>query len=142
MYVIRRWTIAHDSAVESVTKPAQDQTQRLEASRNFAVEAARLAQTTRCHNVIVLEMHGVSPITDFYVIATGTSPRQMRAVCDQVDELAEKMGQKSFHRSGYEGESWIAVDYVDVVLHIFSQDARYYYDLENLWGDAKKITVA
>jgi ribosome-associated protein len=84
-------------------------------------------------------MSGVSPITDFYIIATGTSPRQMRTVCDQIGELAEKTGFKSYHRSGYEGETWIAVDYVDVVLHIFNQPARVYYDLENLWGDAKRV---
>jgi ribosome-associated protein len=112
---------------------------RLEASKKFAIEAARLAESTRCHGVVLLDMTGVSPVTDFYIIATGTSPRQMRTVCDDLDELAEKMGFKSYHRSGYEGETWIAVDYVDVVLHIFSQDARLYYDLENLWGDAKRV---
>lgn len=119
-------------------KPASIE-QRLAASRKFAIEAARLAESTRCHSVVVLDMAGVSPVTDFYIIATGTSPRQMRTVCDDVDELAEKMGFKSYHRSGYEGETWIADDYVDVVLHIFSQDARLYYDLENLWGDAKRV---
>ena len=112
---------------------------RLEASRKFAIEVARVAHNTRCHSVVVLDMAGISPVTDFYVIATGTSARQMRTVCDDLDELAEKMGFQSFHRSGYEGETWIAVDYVDVVLHIFNQDARLYYDLENLWGDAKKV---
>ena len=88
----------------------------------------------------MLDMAGVSPVTDFYVIATGTSARQMRSVCDDVDELGEKMGFSSFHRSGYEGETWIAVDYVDVVVHVFNQEARLYYDLENLWGDAKRVT--
>ncbi|MGD0542018.1 MAG: ribosome silencing factor [Tepidisphaeraceae bacterium] len=112
---------------------------RLEASRKFAIEVARLSDNTRCHNVVVLDMASVSPVTDFYVIATGTSARQMRTVCDDLDELAEKMGFRSYHRSGYEGETWIAVDYVDVVLHIFNQDARLYYDLENLWGDAKRV---
>jgi ribosome-associated protein len=112
---------------------------RLEASRKFAIEVARMSHNTRCQNVIVLDMAGISPVTDFYVIATGSSARQMRTVCDDLDELAEKTGFQSFHRSGYEGETWIAVDYVDVVLHIFSQDARLYYDLENLWGDAKRV---
>jgi ribosome-associated protein len=112
---------------------------RLEASRRFAIEVARMAHHTRCHSVVVLDMAGISPVTDFYVIATGTSTRQMRTVCDDLDELAGKMKFQSFHRSGYEGETWIAVDYVDVVLHIFNQDARLYYDLENLWGDAKKV---
>jgi ribosome-associated protein len=91
---------------------------------------------------VILDMAGVSPVTDFYVIATGTSARQMRTVCDEIDELAEKHRFPSLHRSGYEGETWIAVDYVDVVVHIFNQDARMYYDLENLWGDAKRIEWA
>jgi ribosome-associated protein len=112
---------------------------RLQASRKFAIEAARLSHNTRCQNVIILDMAGISPVTDFYVIATGTSARQMRTVCDELDELAVKMGFNSYHRSGYEGESWIAVDYVDAVVHVFSQDARMYYDLENLWGDAKRV---
>jgi ribosome-associated protein len=89
--------------------------------------------------VIVLDMAGISPLTDFYVIATGTSARQMRSVCDEIDDLADKMGFPSFLRSGYEGETWIAVDYVDLVVHVFNHDARMYYDLENLWGDAKRI---
>jgi ribosome-associated protein len=112
---------------------------RLEASRKFAIEVARLAHHTRCQNVVVLNMAGITSVTDFYVIATGTSARQMRTVCDDLNELAGKMGFQSFHRSGYEGETWIAVDYVDVVLHIFGQEARGYYDLENLWGDAKIV---
>jgi ribosome-associated protein len=126
-------------SAETPVKNPETQAERLEMSRRFAVEAARLASNTRCHSVMVLDMAGVSPVTDFYVIATGTSARQMRTVCDQVDELSEKMGLKSYRRSGYEGESWIAVDYVDVVLHVFSADARTYYDLENLWGDAKRV---
>jgi ribosome-associated protein len=120
-------------------KPQQEEAERLAASRKLALESARLAASTRCHNVMVLDMAGVSPVTDFFVIATGTSARQMRSVCDELDELAEKSGHSSYHRSGYEGETWIAVDYIDVVVHIFSQDARAYYDLENLWGDAKRI---
>jgi ribosome-associated protein len=117
----------------------KSEAERLAVSRKFALEAARLAANTRCHNVMVLDMAGVSPVTDFFVIATGTSARQMRSVCDELDELADKSGFPSFHRSGYEGETWIAVDYVDVVFHVFNQDARQYYDLENLWGDAKRI---
>jgi ribosome-associated protein len=125
---------------EPAKRPApKNLAEQQEAARKFAIEAARLAQNTRCHGVVVLDMIGLSPVTDFYIIATGTSARQMRSVVDDIDELAEAHGFGTFHRSGYEGETWIAVDYVDVVVHLFSQDARLYYDLENLWGDAKKV---
>ena len=118
---------------------SKDPKERLRLSRQFAIEAARLAHNTRCHNVMVLDLAGISPVTDFFVIATGTSARQMRTVCDEIDLLGEKQEFRGMHRSGYEGETWIAVDYFDVVLHLFSQDARHYYDLENLWGDAKQV---
>jgi ribosome-associated protein len=106
------------------------------ASRRFALEAARLAANTRCQDVNILTMTGLLPVTDFFVIATGSSARQMRTV---LGELAIQHGLKSFRRSGYEGESWIVVDFVDVVVHLFSPDARRYYDLDNLWGDAPKV---
>jgi ribosome-associated protein len=110
-----------------------------EAARRFAIEAARMAANTRCTNVVVLDVSHVSPVTDFFVIATGTSPRQMRSAGEDIEEIGEPMGYKAFARSGFEGESWILVDFVDVIVHVFSQDARLYYDLDNLWGDAKKV---
>jgi ribosome-associated protein len=89
--------------------------------------------------VVVLDLLGLWPVADFFVIATGVSPRQMRTVCDQIEELAPKLGARSFSRSGYEGQHWIVVDFIDVVVHLFSPEARLYYDLDNLWGDAKKV---
>jgi ribosome-associated protein len=98
-----------------------------------------MAANTRCHNVVVLDVSHVSPVTDFFVIATGTSPRQMRSAGEDIEEMGAPMGYKTFTRSGFEGESWILVDFIDVVVHVFSQDARMYYDLDNLWGDAKPV---
>jgi ribosome-associated protein len=78
-------------------------------------------------------------VTDYFIIATGTSPRQMRSVAEDIEELAEKHGLKVLTRNGYEGESWILIDLVDVIVHIFNAPSREYYDLDNLWGDARKI---
>lgn len=127
-----RWIIATPTAV---TETADS----VSAARKFAIEAARLAANTRCHNVVILELGGLSSLADFFVIATGTSPRQMRTVCDQIEELGETQGFRTYHRSGYEGETWVAADFVDVVVHLFNQDSRMFYDLDNLWGDAKRV---
>ena len=124
---------------ERVRESTSDSPQRTESARQFAIDAARLAADTRCHSVVVLDVSGVSPVTDFFVLATGTSPRQMRTVGEQIEELGEPRNYKAFSRSGFEGESWMLVDFIDVIVHIFSQDARVYYDLDNLWGDAKKV---
>jgi ribosome-associated protein len=84
-------------------------------------------------------MTGLSPVTDFMVIGTGTSPRQMKAVCDQLEDIAAPKGHQKLSRSGDESGQWIVIDFVDVVCHVFSPDARQYYDLDNLWGDAKRV---
>ncbi len=89
--------------------------------------------------MVVLDVTGLSPVTDYFVLATGTSARQMRTVADEVGELGERQDFKPFTQSGYEGESWILLDCVDVVVHVFSPDARQYYDLDGLWGDAKRV---
>jgi ribosome-associated protein len=87
----------------------------------------------------VLDVTGLSPVTDFFVIATGTSARQMRTVVDEVAELGERQDFAAFTRSGTEGESWMLLDCIDVVVHVFSADARQFYDLDALWGDAKRV---
>lgn len=123
------------------TKASQpaDEVRKLAGARQFAIDAARHAANTRCTNVVVLDLTGLSPVCDFFVIATGTSARQMRTVADEIVELAEQRNFAPLASTGYEGESWILVDCVDVVVHIFNAQTRGYYDLDNLWGDAKPV---
>ena len=118
---------------------ATRESSRLEAARQFAVQSARLAANTRCHNVVVLDVSGISPVTDFLVLATGTSPRQMKTVIDDLEEMAETQNEKALSRVGDDSASWTCVDFVDVVVHVFSQDARGYYDLDGMWGDAQRV---
>jgi ribosome-associated protein len=121
------------------TRAATSEQARLETARQFAIQSARLAANTNCQNVVVLDVSAVSPVTDFLVLATGTSPRQMQTVCDEVEEAGEEQDFKPFSRVGDDSSSWTCIDFVHVVLHVFSQDARGYYDLDGLWGDAKPV---
>jgi len=124
------------------TAPAeQKRQQQEEQTRQFARDAARLAAHTRCHNVVVLDVRGISPVTDYMVLATGTSQRQMRSVCDELAEMAEERGERPLASDGMESEQggWMLIDFVDVVIHVFSQEARAFYDLDSLWGDAKIV---
>jgi ribosome-associated protein len=105
----------------------------------FAVEVARIVYDNKSEDVIALDLRGISPVTDFVVIATGTSDRQTRAVADRVIEYGKKVGNPLFGSAGYESAAWILLDYVDVVLHLFAAPYREYYDLELLWGDAPRI---
>ena len=73
------------------------------------------------------------------VIGTGTSPRQMKTACDDVEEMGGPRDFRPLSRAGDNGANWTCIDFVDVVIHVFSQDARSYYDLDNLWGDARPV---
>jgi ribosome-associated protein len=114
-------------------------------SRSLAVLFARTCAETRCRDVTVLDVRGLSPVTDFFVLATGTSARQMKSVAERVTDAGKEIGQRPFGVEGAktsEGPDairWVLVDFVDVVVNIFTGDSRTYYDLELLWGDAPRV---
>jgi len=110
-------------------------------AKAFALAAAKVAASRHCSDIVVLDLRGKSPATDYFVIATGTSDRQMRTVADEVCEAAKKRGLQRFGRAGYEQARWILLDFIDVVIHIFDREYRDYYDLELLWGDAKRLNI-
>jgi ribosome-associated protein len=110
-------------------------------AKNFAVAAAKLAAERNCKDIVVLDLRGKSPATDYFVIATGTSDRQMRTVCDEITKAGKELDFRPFGRAGYEYGRWILLDFVDVVVHLFDSRHRDYYALELLWGDAKKLTI-
>jgi ribosome-associated protein len=125
----------------SAAKAETRQKKALDAARAFALAAAKAASERHCSEIVVLDLSGKSPATDFFVIATGTSDRQMRTVADEINEAAREHKFQRFGRAGYEQARWILLDYVDVVIHIFDSEYRDYYDLELLWGDAERLTI-
>jgi len=112
-----------------------------EKTKSFALAAAKVAAGRHCRDIVVLDLKGKSPATDYFVIATGTSDRQMRTVADEICEAAKKRALQRFGRAGYEQARWILLDFIDVVIHIFDREYREYYDLELLWGDAEKLII-
>ena len=111
-----------------------------DSARTFAIDSARLFVDDRCEDILVLDLRGISPICDYFVIATCTSDRQMRAIADHVEELAKARKEKPYGVAGYEDGRWIVLDYVDVVMHLFDSEFRAYYNLETLWGDSPRVT--
>lgn len=108
----------------------------------FTVELAGIANDNKCENVVALDLRGISPVTDFVVIATGSSDRQIRSVADRAIEYGKKIGERPYGVAGYDAASWVLVDFVDVVFHVFADPYRQYYDLELLWGDAPRVEWA
>ena len=109
--------------------------------KKFALAAAKIAAERHCTDIVVLDLTGMSPATDYFVIATGTSDRQMKTVADEISDAAKEFSYSRFGRAGYERARWILLDFIDVVIHIFDKEYRQYYDLELLWGDAKKLKI-
>lgn len=114
--------------------------QKIEA-KEFALAAAKVAIERHCSDIVIMDLKGKSPATDYFVIATGTSDRQMRTVTDEISDIAKKAGIQRFGRAGYEQARWILLDFVDVVIHIFDAEYRDYYDLELLWGDSDRLKI-
>ena len=113
-----------------------------ENTRKLAVSIAQLAQNRNADDIIVLDLRGLSPITDYFVIGTGTSDRQMRSLSEEIEDLGAELGQKLWKVAGRDAGDWIVMDFVDVVVHLFNQSMRRYYDLELIWGEAPKVPWA
>jgi ribosome-associated protein len=110
-----------------------------EESREAAVAAARSASAKQAEGVAILDVHGLIVITDFFVIASGETDRQVRTIVEEVEKTLRDLGRKPVRREGETEGRWVLLDYVDVVVHVFADEEREYYDLERLWRDAPRV---
>ncbi len=108
----------------------------------LAREAARLTLTKRAEDVVILDLRELDGVCDFFVLATGHSEIQVRAIAEAVDEGLRERGLRPWHTEGFEARRWVLLDYVDFVVHVFHIRAREYYLLDKLWGDAAREDVA
>ncbi|MGH9459988.1 MAG: ribosome silencing factor [Vicinamibacteria bacterium] len=104
-----------------------------------AIEAA---QDKKASDLVVLDLRGLASFTDFFFLATGNSNRQLKTIADAIEEGLSKKGVEPNHVEGYPRGDWILMDYVDFVVHVFTPPSREYYNLERLWGDAKRLAIA
>ena len=104
-----------------------------------AIEIARLLSDDKCSDITLLDVRGISSVQDFVILASGTSDRQMRSAATDVKNLLPTLGSSVFRTSIDDQSTWIVVDCVDTVIHIFEPNTRAYYDLESMWGDAPKV---
>lgn len=120
--------------------PPRDEHARHEQTKAFCLAAAKSLSDDKCQDVVVLDLRGRSQITDFFVIASGSSDRQIRSAAEHIVENAPAQGV-SLWRSNLDDPkpNWIVLDFVDAVVHVFIPEARLYYDLEMLWGDAPRL---
>tara|TARA_X000001036_G_C20513107_1_gene738973 strand:- start:462 stop:857 length:396 start_codon:yes stop_codon:yes gene_type:complete len=111
------------------------------ASEAFAAEAGRLLLDRHCEDVVLLDVRGLSQVCDYVLVGTGTSDRQMKSVSSEVASLGREGDFLPFRKNIDSDATWIVVDFISVVVHLFEPQRRAYYDLEDLWSDARRVDV-
>ncbi len=111
--------------------------------RKQVADALAACQDKKAEDVTVLELEkGSGGFTDYFVVCSGTNPRQIQAISDEVEDRLRRAGLRPAHVEGYNQAEWVLLDYVDFVVHIFSEKARRYYDLERLWKSARRLEIS
>lgn len=106
-------------------------------TRELAMKIAELASDKKANDILLLNMENLSPVTDYYVICSASNTTLVKTICDNIeDKLAEDEAILPTHKEGYNEGRWILLDYGDVVAHIFLEEERDFYNLEQLWADA------
>lgn len=103
--------------------------------------ALNAADAKKASDLVALDISKIASFADYFLLCTGDSSRQMQAIADEVEQRLRVNGIRPSHVEGYQNAEWILMDYIDLVVHIFSKNARIYYDLERLWRDGKRMDV-
>lgn len=111
----------------------------LSTALHRACLAARTVADNKGRDILVLDMRSCTPLFDFFIIATGTSRRQIHTLAEETDAALRAEGDTRIGIEGYEASKWIVQDYGDIMIHVFDPDTRDYYKLEELWSDAPKV---
>jgi len=116
---------------------------QLQQTLEMAKAAVRVAAENRGQDILLLDLSKQTSIFDYFLIMTGSSRRQLAAVCTEIDRMMKgTFHERKLSVSGYEESRWIILDYGSIVVHLFDEDTRKFYDLESLWGDAQVIDVS
>ena len=110
-------------------------------SREVALAAARAAAAKQAEGIAILDVHGLIVITDFFVICSGGTERQVKTIVEEVEKALRDLDRRPVRREGETEGRWVLLDYVDVVVHVFADEEREYYDLERLWRDAPRVEL-
>lgn len=124
-------------------KPTSQSTTETSDPRTLADVIADALSDKKGKEIVILDVKGLTTLTDYFVVCHGTSETQIKALADSVEEKTGKvLHEKAWKREGFDARRWIILDYVTVVVHIFSEEKREFYGIERMWNDAKRIEVA
>lgn len=113
----------------------------MDISREMAKTACHALSEKKAEDIRIIEISEISPLADYFIIATGANANQIQAMVDAVDEALAKAGYQAKQIEGNRNSSWILMDYRDIIVHIFSKEDRLFYDLEKIWTDGKRMEM-
>lgn len=113
----------------------------LNNSSNIAYFAGSAAAEKKAQDIRILNVSGLSYITDYFVLCSGNSVIQVKAIADEIEEKMGLKGAELKHREGYQTARWILLDYGDVIVHVFHREDREFYDIERFWSDAEAVII-
>ena len=114
----------------------------MDNSKEMTKIAIKALKDKKASDIRIIDIRDVSVVADYFVIASGTNRNQIQAMADSAEESLGKAGYTPRHIEGYNTANWILMDYNDIILHIFSEEDRLFYDLERIWRDGKAIDIA
>ena len=110
--------------------------------KEMAITAAKALDSKKGRDIQVIGVEHLTSLADYFVICSGTSNTQINALCDAVEEAVNRSGEPTLHREGHRGGTWVLLDFGSVVVHVFSREARAFYDLERLWQDGTPLELS
>lgn len=111
-------------------------------TKALSMEIFKALDDKKGHNITVMDVQDITSIADYFVLATGTSSKHAAALADSVEDELTKMGLEPAHKEGHRSGEWILLDYLDVIVHVFTEDTRQFYNLEKMWKDAEIVDVS
>lgn len=121
-----------------IKKPANDQFEAQPDSKTLVEHIIEGARKRKAKDITLLDVSDLTTLTDFFVICSGNSETQIKAIADSIeDEVREQTGEKAWKKEGLQARSWIILDFINIVVHVMSQEKRDFYEIERMWNDAK-----
>ena len=114
----------------------------MKSAREVAIAATKALDSKKGMNIKLLKIDKISSLADHFLICTGTSGTHVKTLCDFVEYTMDQMGESVLGREGHRGNTWELLDYGTIVIHVFTQEAREFYDLERLWADAENVDIS
>jgi ribosome-associated protein len=125
----------NDVTPDEAAQPLEDDLSKL-------MTAARGAADRKAAEMVAIDIRKIASFAEFFLVCSGTSTRQVQAIADEVlDRMREERGSRPLHIEGYETATWVLLDYGDLIVHVFTEESRQFYQLERLWRDAERVEL-